>query len=201
MSTFLSFVGILAIALFLKFLYDTYIKGERYTPEGQLTLSEKEIETFKEWQDYEKKRQKRKYFKILNENDYSINELKNTQKEWSEKKFKEASDKNILVIETYAYYAELWTKEYIDIKRRERSNDGEKNEFSKREFENGLLYAFKEKEYGDAWVIIKTYIDKYPEEEERLNRCLEGISIINKGENAFYLEEDGITKLDFNLSN
>jgi hypothetical protein len=201
MNTFLSFIGILAIVLFLKFLYDTYVKGERYSPNGEPLPSDYEIESFKVWQEFEKEKRRLEYFEKLNKHDYSINELRNLQKKWSEKKFHEATEENIQIKETYAFYCEIWTKEYIEHVEKENSDDDLLNEYSKSEFENAFNFSIKNRNYSEAIVFIIVYNSSFPEEAERLERCNKELYLLKDGENPpenlYYFKDEGIIKVDF----
>lgn len=112
MSTFLSFIGILAIVLFIKFLYDTYVKGKRYTPDGQLIPNQDVSAEFEYLQNIEKARQKEKYLNKLKSQNLDLIQLRHVIDTWSKKKVEEAKQEGISIEETYAWYAEQWTKEY-----------------------------------------------------------------------------------------
>ncbi len=200
MITFLSFIGILAIVLFLKFLYDTYVKGERFAPNGERLPSNYEIESFKVWQEFEKERQRLLYLEKLKKSNYSINELKKLQKKWSEKKFHEAKEENIQIEETYAFYAEIWTDEYIQYVKKENLDDP-LSEYSKREFENAFIQCIEKGNYSEAHIFTYGYMNRFPEECERLERCKEQLELLNDGENRpenlYFVNDEGIIKVDF----
>jgi hypothetical protein len=204
MTTFLSFIGILAILLLIKFLFDTFVKGERYSSDGKPLPSEDILESTIILQEILSSK-KNEYFDKLITYKYSINELRNLQKKWSEKKFQEAKEKSINVEDTYAFYAEIWTREFIDEEHLKKNPENDQlKEYSKREFENALKRSVKNKNYIDASVFTISYENTFPEEEDRLKRCRKELSLLIDGEdlpeNLYYFKDEGITKIDFENS-
>jgi hypothetical protein len=109
MSTFLSFIGILAIILFLKFLYDVYIKKEIGYNNEKFKISE-------EYQEYFNAINKTIYLKYLTENNLSAKQIINIIEILSQQKYKEAQQKGTDISKTISFEKEEWTREYFNNK-------------------------------------------------------------------------------------
>lgn len=123
MDKFIYFVGIVAICLFLKFLFDTYVKGERYDPQGRRINNnhtgdydspEKMIPIYMKSESV-KRKMKYKYIKKLIDKGITAQELKKTIEHLKSKKYKEFEEWSYDDIsDTLSHNQQNWTQEFYD---------------------------------------------------------------------------------------
>jgi hypothetical protein len=123
MDSFIYFVGVLAIFLFIKFLYDTYIKGERYYPKDRRidnhhTADYDDVkEVFHDFLKIEsvKKDMKYEHIKRLIDKRITAQNLKKTVEFFKSIKFKEFEEFNYDdITDTLSHNKQIWTQEFFD---------------------------------------------------------------------------------------